>query len=389
MTQPNAPLPRRLLFLLNDAPFFVSHRLSLAEAAVARGVDVHVAAPADSEAAARITAAGATFHEVPLRRGGMNVLGELRLTRVFYDLIRTLKPDLIHAVTMKPVIYGGAAARLANAPAVVFSVTGLGHLFLTGTVKARLLRRMVMALFRLALHHPCAFTIFQNTDDRDLFVDAGAVEAQRTTVIPGTGVDLDLFHPRTSDAPALPVVMFPARLIGEKGVREFVAAARQLKEEGSDARFVLVGRSDPENPSDVGPNQITAWEQEGLVEHWGFRDHMPTTLREADVVCLPSYREGSPRSLIEALATGLPLVTTDTTGCRDMVEPDGNGYLVPVGDGTATAQAIVLLLADPERRHRMGQRSREMAERTFAVGPFVATTFALYSQVIARAKGKS
>ncbi len=390
MTETAGKFPRRLLFLLNDAPFFVTHRLSLAQAAIARGASVHVAAPPDNKAASCIEAVGAKFHPIPLRRGGINFFGELQVILAFRDLIRTLKPDLVHAVTMKPVIYGGMAARLASAPAAVFSVTGLGHLYLSETWKSRWLRRAVGALFRFALHHPNARIIFQNRDDLDLFVSERMAPGDASVIVPGTGVDLDLFHPREDqgedqgedNSSDPPVVMFPARLIGEKGVREFVAAARALKQEGTSARFVVVGRSDPENPSDVGSDQISLWEQDGWIENWGFHDTMPETLRAADVVCLPSYREGAPRSLIEALATGLPIVTTDTTGCRDMVEPGQNGLLVPAGNGAATAQAIKRLLDDRALRARMGMHSRKMAEQTYAVEQFVAATFAVYNNVL-------
>lgn len=373
-------LPQRILFLLNDAPFFVSHRLSLAQAAIRQGAEVHVAAPFDPQAGPLITATGAVFHPIPLRRGGQNLFGEVRLGLAFYRLIRALRPGLVHAITMKPVIYGGAAARLARAPAAVFSVTGLGHLFLTHTLKTRILRRVVMALFRFALHHPNCRVIFQNSDDQSLFEQAGAADPRNSVLVPGTGVDLDRFQPNgASGGP--PVALFPARLIGEKGVHEFVEAARRLTRDGIKARFVLVGRLDPENPSHVSAATVEDWVQEGCIEHWGFSDDMPATLRRADVVCLPSYREGSPRSLIEALAAGLPIVTTDTTGCRDLVPDGANGILVPVKDSAATATALAKVLTDPALRARMGARSRALAERDYGVDKFVAQTFAVYGAV--------
>jgi glycosyltransferase involved in cell wall biosynthesis len=389
MTAETPKIPKVLLFLLNDAPFFVTHRLSLAEAAIARGSLVHVAAPPDAEAALRIESTGATFHPIPLRRGGTNLFGEARLISVFHQLIRSLRPDLVHAITMKPVIYGGTAARIAIAPAAVFSVTGLGHLFLTESWKARLLRSLVRKLFGLALHHPNSRTIFQNQDDLEMFVSEGSVPEATSVIVPGTGIDLDLFCPRKEERSGPLVVMFPARLIGEKGLREFAEAAGELKRAGSTARFVMVGRSDPENPSDIGADQITAWEQEGWIENWGFHDTMPDTLRKADVVCLPSYREGAPRCLIEALATGLPIVTTDSIGCRDMIDDSKNGLLVPVKDGPATARAIARILDDSDLRVAMGHHSRQMAEQTFAVGQFVTATFAVYGEVLKPAGSKS
>ena len=378
--------PRRILFLMNEALFFVSHRLPLGIAARELGYEVHIAAPYWKEYTEIIRAHGLHFHDIPLDRGSRRIGGEIALIRAFRDLLRELRPDLIHAVTMKPVLYGGALSRLMGAPAVVHAVTGLGYLFLIEGLGARLQRAVIKRLYRFALGHRNACAIFQNPDDRALFVDAGLVEPAVTVMIKGCGVDLQQFAPRAEAAPEdanEPVVMFPARIQGNKGVHEFVAAARILKRDGIGARFVLVGRTDAKNPTNVDERIVRGWEADGLVEWWGYSDDMPATLPRAHIVCMPSYREGLPRVLIEAAACGRPIVTADVPGCREVVRDSASGILVPVKDGPATAAAIRQLIEDPALRRRMGAEARALAEAEFSVEDFVGQTMAAFEAVLA------
>lgn len=372
---------RRLLFLLNEALFFTTHRMPVGEAMLAAGFEVHVAAPFEQPYVDLIRARGFRYHDIPLRRGGRSLAGELRLFAAFLRLIGKVRPDLVHHVAMKPGVFGGAASRLLGVPAAVHAVTGLGFLFVREDAASRAIRAALLPLWRFALHHPNARAIFQNPDDMAMFLERGLAPRGRSVLIRGTGVDLDRFSPRPAHENP-PVVMFPARLLGDKGVNEFVAAARVLKARGASARFVLVGRRDPLNPTDIGEAALEAWLREGVVDWWGFRDDMPETLNRADLVCTPSYREGAPRGLIEAAACGLPIVTSDAPGCREVVRDGENGLLVPVRDAAATAAAIGRLLADPALRRRMGARSRALAVEMFSVERFVADTLAVYRQVL-------
>lgn len=374
-------MSRRLLFLLNEALFFTTHRMPIGEAMLAAGFEVHVAAPFEQPYVDLIRARGFRYHDIPLSRGGRSVAGELRLFAAFLRLIRRVRPDLVHHVAMKPGVFGGAASRLLRVPAVVHAVTGLGFLFTREDAASRAIRAALLPLWRYALHHPNARAIFQNPDDMAMFLARGLAPAEGSLLIRGTGVDLAKFAPRPAREDP-PVVMFPARLLGDKGVNEFVAAARLLRAQGVRARFVLVGRRDPLNPTDVGEATLQAWLREGTVEWWGFRDDMPDTLNRADVVCTPSYREGAPRGLIEAAACGLPIVATDAPGCREVVRDGENGLLVPVRDAAATAAAIGRLLDEPALRIRMGERSRTLAVELFSVERFVADTLAVYRQVL-------
>jgi len=367
----------RLLFVLADAPFFISHRLPIARAAKAAGYEVHVAVPFAEDPVRRIKACGLIHHDIPLSRGARSVWGELRLIAALARLVRRLRPAMMHAVSLKPVIYGGLVARLLRVPAAVLAVTGLGYVFLREGTGAALTRGLVKRLYRFALGHSNGCAVFQNPDDRDLFVAGGLVADQPIVMIRGCGVDTTLFAPAPEPVGA-PTVVFPARILGDKGVHEFVAAARRLRGDGVAARFVMVGRTDPDNPTDVGEPAIRRWEADGAVEWWGFRDDMAAVLNQAHIVCMPSYREGLPRVLIEAAACARAIVTADVPGCREIVRDMENGLLVPARDGAATAAAIRRLIDDPDLRRRLGARGREIILAEFSVERFVAETMAVY-----------
>jgi glycosyltransferase involved in cell wall biosynthesis len=373
--------PRRLLFLVNEALFFTTHRMSVALAARAANIDVHVAAPFDPVFVRVIEENGFPYHPIPLERGGRSPIGELRLIAAMASVIAKVKPDLVHNVAMKPVIWGGLAARLLGVPAVVNAITGLGYLFTRDDVLIRIQRASVGLLFRFALGHRNSRAIFQNPDDLQFFLSRRLVDPNRVVMIKGTGVDLQLFA-EMPEPDGEPVVMFPARILGDKGAREFVEAARLLRERGTKARFVMVGRTDPANPTDIGEATLRDWIASGWIEWWGYATEMPAILAKSHVICMPSYREGLPRGLIEAAAVGRAIVTADVPGCREIVRDGINGLLVPVRDAPATANAIQRLLDDPDMRRRMGRAGRGIAEAEYSVGKFVADTLAVYRAVL-------
>lgn len=386
-------MARRLLIVVQEALFFTTHRLPVGRAMRQRGWTVHVAAPEDPAIAARLAEEGFVFHPIPLIRSRQNPLAELKLLLVLLGLCLRLRPDLLHLVSVKPVVWGGVAARLLRLPAVVHAVTGLGYVFIRATngasglpaAKVGLLRRLLEGLYKLALAHRNSVTIFQNPDDLMVFEDRRLVPPTRTVMIRGCGVDMQVFAAQPEpavNADTAPVVMFPARLLGDKGVREFAAAAETLRGEGIHARFVLVGRRDPDNKTDIGETVLQGWIESGTVEYWGFSQDMPAMLARANLIVMPSYREGLPRGLIEAAAIGRAIVTTDAPGCREVVRHEENGLLVPVGDAPAVAAAIRRLLEDPALRRRLALRGREIAESEFSVEHFVAASLAAYDHVL-------
>ncbi|MGQ9888470.1 MAG: glycosyltransferase family 4 protein [Aggregatilineales bacterium] len=377
----------RLLYLVNIPRFFVSHRLPLALAARDAGYEVHVAAAGgDARNIETIRAVGLPFHPLPLRQHGTDPTQELAAARAIYALYRRLQPDIVHQVTIKAVIYGGAAARLARVPAVVNAITGLGYVFTEQGAKVALLRAVSSVAYRLVLAHPNSLTIFQNPDDLELFVRSRLIPRERAVLVRGSGVDMREFQPQPEpDGP--PVVLFVGRLLWLKGVGEFVEAARRLRAAGVRARFAIVGYSEAGNPVNVPAETLAAWEAEGVVELWGRRDDMPQVYAAAHVVCLPSsHREGIPRVLIEAGACGRAVVAADVSGSRDIVRDGENGLLVPPRNAEALAAALRRLIEDDDLRRRLGARGREIASAEYSFEGVAAATLAVYRQLLEQAR---
>lgn len=371
---------QRLVYVVNDAAFFVSHRLALGEHARALGLDVVVAAP-EGPGRDAIEAAGLRFAPIPLARAATDPRGEARTLLAIGQVFARERPSLVHDVTIKPVLYGGLAARVLRVPALVSSVSGLGYTFVARGVRARARRALVARVYRRALAHPRSRVVFQNEDDRRELVDMGCVALERTVVIRGgSGVDVASFTPGPPPA-GPPLVVLPARMLRDKGVVELVEAARAIRASGRAARFALVGGIDTENPAALSRAELDALVADGAVEYWGHRKDMRAVLAKASIVCLPSYREGTPRALLEAAAAGRAVVTTDVPGCRDAVVAGQTALLAKVRSPTDLADAINALLDDPARRERLARAGRALAEREFDVSRVVSATFAVYADV--------
>ncbi len=363
----------KLLFFVSEDWYFCSHRLPLAVAASKAGYSVSVLTRVNRHGEA-IRGAGLRLIPFPLSRRGMNPIGEfLTLARLLIVYLRE-KPDLVHHVAMKPVLYGTFAARLAGVPCVVNALAGMGWLFTSESAMARRLNPVVRLAFRFLLGP--TQVIVQNPDDA-MFM--GALGLGHIRIVRGSGVDTRHFQPRAEE-PGIPLVVLPARMLLDKGIGEFVEAARQLKARGVGGRFALVGAPDNENPASIPLKQLEDWRSEGVVEYWGHRDDMSEVLSRAHLVCLPSYREGLPKVLLEAAACGRPMVATDATGCREIVRDGENGLLVPVRNSQALADAIEILLGDADLRRRFGRRSREIVEHEFSLEQVVTDTLAIYRE---------
>ena len=372
----NKPTQRRVLFVVTEDWYFVSHRLPLAIAARDAGFDVAVATRV-SEHGQQITASGIRLVPFELSRRSGNPLSEIfRLVRLYQHE----RPTIVHHVALKPVLYGTLAARLARVPGIINAVAGLGWLFSSRRRLAQLMRPWVRLVLIRLLAAPHVRTIVQNPDDRALLVQAGLRPSQ-LQLIRGAGVDTQAFVP--GEAPPPPVtVMLVSRMLWDKGVAEFVDAAHLLHARGLGARFVLVGEPDSANPAAIPLAQLREWHGHNGIEWWGRREDMPTVLRQAHIACLPSfYGEGIPKSLLEAMACGLPIVTTDAPGCREVVTDADNGFLVPVRDAAALAAALEKLIRDPALRQRMGQRSRARALAEFSQEQVIAETLQLYQEM--------
>jgi glycosyltransferase involved in cell wall biosynthesis len=389
-------IARKVLYVGNHAGYFLTHRLPVFQALQDMGYDVHVAVPAtidtlgrliDDDPVGTINHLGFQFHNIPMCRGSEGLRGEIRLIYRLLELYRSLKPELVYHSTLKPVLYGGLASRFVGVPGVVFGITGLGHLFMTLDLKGRLIRTVLKFLLKIILAHKNSYTIFQNGDDYRLFVDQRIVKAERAIIIKGSGVDLDKFS-FVEEPIGIPVVVLISRMLWDKGVGEFFEAATILKEAGVQGRFVLVGDSDPANPASVPRSQLQTWHDSGIVEWWGWCKDTATVFQQSHVASLPSYREGVPKSLIEAAACGRPIVTTDVPGCREIVQNEINGLLVPPKDAQALARALRRLIENPFLRQEMGKRSHQLAESDFAVEKVVSKTLRICNKLLSTSSGE-
>jgi len=372
----------KALLFANTDWYLYNFRRDLAQALRARGDEVVLVSPS-GEYAARLQALGFRWVEFPLARRGMNPLAELGAIARLVRLYRRERPDLAHHFTIKCVLYGTLAASLAGVPATVNSITGLGYLFLPGGAWKDLLRVFVRAWYRAVLRG--TQVIFENDEDRQAFIAARLIRPEAGHLIAGVGVDLERYRP-TPFPDGGPVILLAARLLWDKGVGEFVEAARTLHAAGLAARFALAGRTDPGNPASIPDGQIEAWQREGAVEWWGWSEDMAATLARVSVVCLPSYREGLPTVLMEAAAAGRPVVTSDTPGCRAALQDGVSGLLVPVRDAGALAAALQDLAGDPARCRSMGAAGRALAEERFSSARIQSRILEVYQ--IALSKGR-
>jgi glycosyltransferase involved in cell wall biosynthesis len=369
------------MFLVTEDWYFVSHRLELAIAARQAGYDVVVATRVDRHGK-RITDAGLALRPVAFNRGGLNPLKELRTLIHLVRLYRREAPDIVHHVALKPVIYGSLAAWLVGTRSVVNALGGLGYVFSSVGLRAKLLRWIIKPALKFALGGKNTRLIVQNSDDRDRIVADGLANAGSISLIRGAGVDPDAYRAVTA-ASEMPLVILPARLLREKGVGEFVEAARLLRAEGIAARFALVGKPDLANPASVSQAEIDAWAAEGVVEFWGWQEDMPSVFAQAQIVCLPTYYgEGLPKTLLEAAASGCAIVTTDIPGCREIVRHGVTGWLVPTRDVRALANALRQAIEQPSLRERYGTTARALIATDFSMSRVAGETIAIYDELM-------
>lgn len=379
MTATSRPA-KKLLFFVTEDWYFVSHRLSLASAAKAAGYEVSIVTRVREHGDA-ILAAGLKLIPFENARSGINPVKELWTVIRLIALYRRERPDVVHHVAVKPVLYGSIAARLAGIRHMINALAGLGWLFSSGTGLAY--RLQPLARWALSRLLRSGVVLVQNPDDATFLRKLG-IASSKIRRIAGSGVDLRQFTP-CPEAAGTPVVVLPARLLWDKGVGEFVAAARSLREQGVRARFLLAGNPDPANPSSVPAEKIATWVKEGVVEHLGWVKDMPSLLGKSHIICLPSfYGEGIPKSLIEAAAAGRPIVTCDMPGCREIVRHRDNGFLIPPRAIEPLTHALAELIQNPALRQQMGASGRARAEREFGLETVIEQTLELYTEAVCR-----
>lgn len=370
----------KILFLVTEDWYFCSHRLPIARAARDAGFEVLVATRTVSHAT-EITREGFGLIPIKMKRGKIGLLGELASIRELIGIYRREKPDIVHHVAMKPVLYGSVAAALTGVPATINTLAGLGFIFTARGIISSVLRKVIRLFLKLALTRRNTHVIVQNTDDRRV-VESLGVSAGLVRTIRSSGVDLQRFTPRPEpDGPI--VVTMVSRMLWDKGVGELVTAARELRAQDPTLSVKLVGAPDPENPASIPVRQLREWCDEGVIDWLGHREDIPAIWAGSHIAVLPSYREGLPKSLVEAAAGGRPMIATDAPGCRELVSDGFDGILVPVRDSRALAAAIQKLAEDADLRRYMGTNARGTIERGYGNARVSSETVSLYRDILA------
>lgn len=371
---------RRLLFVVNAGWFFRSHRLPVALAARDAGFEVHVATHADAGDEAALEREGIALHNVPLERGRLSIWSDLRYLFRLIGVMRRVHPDIVHNVTVKPVLYGTIAARALGVTGIVNALAGLGYSFARDS--RRVLAAALTVAFRSAFRRPGVLLILQNADDMRLMKSMRVIAPERMVLIRGSGVNLTEYCFTQEPATVDPLVLLPARVLRDKGVHEFAEASGLLAARACRARFVIAGPLDSSNPAALTQGELDHLLRRYPVKWLGHVKDMGALYHQASIVCLPSYREGLPKALLEACAAGRAIVTTDVPGCREVVQHEVNGLLVPAGNAEALADALHSLICDPQRRARLGLAGRRLAEEQYGVELVTAQTMALYGRVL-------
>ncbi len=377
---------QKILFIVNEPRYFVSHRLHIAKLAAKNGFEVIVAGPGRS--LPEIDENKFTYIKIPLSRGGKNIIFEIKTVIRMFCLIRSEKPNLLHLISMKPVIYGGLASRVARVRKVVCAITGMGYMYTNDGFQVKFARLVVSLLYKLAIKRDGTRVIVQNTDDLYLLQSIIGKAEGRFSLIPGVGVELEKFtrvdEPEVSEEKG-PVVLLIGRMLADKGVREFIDAARLVKKEGVNARFIMIGSTDEHNPTSRKEEELKGLTESGVIEWLGHVDNVNENISAANIVVLPSYREGFPKALIEAASCGRAIITTDVPGCRDAVIENETGLLVPVKNSQRLAEAIMLLVKDKKRRMAMGYKGRQRVERLFRAEKIAQEHMDIYTSLLVSA----
>lgn len=378
-------VPRKVLLVANTAWYIYNFRRNLALRLKELGSDVVVVSPHDAYVE-KLQQAGLRWVEWKLNRAGLNPFAEASSLLALRQIYRRESPQLVHHFTIKPILYGTTAARWCRVPAIVNSVTGLGHLFLSERFVARLLRPAMTRWYVWTLTAKHVSAIFQNADDLAMFVEAAPRLREQAVLTRGSGVDLDRFVPaievtgseNVSSRNGTKRALFAGRLIREKGIFEFLEAGRICKQGGLDVEFIVCGELDSGNRSSLSPEELCRLREEGLFQFLGHVDPIDQQIADSDVVVLPSYREGTPRVLLEAAAMGKPIIASDVPGCREVVVDGENGLLVPARDSTALASAMQRLLSDDRLRQEMGAAGRKRMVEQFDERNVISQTIRVY-----------
>mgnify|MGYP001770804580 FL=1 len=366
-------MSKKILFVVNVDWFFISHRLPLALEALKRGYEVHIACGI-TDKKEYLESLGLIVHPLNLSRSGTGIKGEIKAFFEIYRILKEINPNIAHFVTIKPVLYGGIASRFINIGKKVFSISGLGFIFIKQGFKASIARILIKTMYRFALGERKSHVIVQNPDDKAV---VNSIVKVPITLIRGSGVDLNQYEYKEENNGNVKVSM-ACRLLKDKGVFEYIDVVKILKQKLPNVEFELYGDIDIHNPASLTSDDVEKIKKDGFVNVYGFSIDIAKVFCDSNIVVLPSYREGLPKVLIEAAACGRAVVTTDVPGCRDAIEPNVTGLLCEVKDTESLARMIEKLIIDEKLRNRMGHKGRKLAEQEFDINKVVEKHFDIY-----------
>ncbi len=372
---------KRLLYFISEDWYFCTHRLSLAKSAVSEGYEVFLITCV-SHYQKQIEASG--IKVIPLKyfnRSGGNLKNQILSLKELLTIYKTVKPDLVHHVAMKPVLYGSLIAWLSKTSRVVNAFGGLGYLFTHNSLKIRLLRVIIQTILKFFLNRSNSRLILQNLDDAKVLLDHKIIEKRYLKIIKGVGVNPDIFS--YQEEPKIikekgPIISLVSRMLKDKGILELIEAIKILKSRALNAQFHFWGDIDFLNPSSITKQELNNWQQEGLITWHGATQEISSVYQKSNLIVLPSYREGLPKTLLEAASCGRAIVTTDVPGCREVVQHGQNGLLVPSKNVLALAEAIEYLVKNATLRKKMGKQGREFIEHNFTEEKIIRQTLQLY-----------
>jgi len=370
---------KHILFIVTEDWYFISHRLHMAVNAIEKGYKVTLLTKV-SDHKDLIESSGVRVVNWNINRSGLNIISEIKSIYSILALIKTINPDTVHAVAFKPIIYSSLISGMTNTKFRVLALGGLGFIFSSNAFLARLIRPLLIVVLRFLFKSPKIRLILQNQDDKNLLLEYKIIKSEKVVLIRGAGVNTNEYRP-SALVNEPPVVILPARMLWDKGVSEFVDCAKKFKENGSKVRFCLVGSPDSHNPQSIPIKQLEDWVEKGIVEWWGQQDNMPNVYAQATIVCLPSYREGLPKSLLEAASCGLPIVAFDVPGCREIVKDEFNGFLIPFKDIDAMYSSVLKLIEDTKLSNIMGKNGRQLVLREFSQDIIGAQTLAVWDEI--------
>ncbi len=372
---------KKLLIVVNVDWFFISHRLSIAEEALKNGWDVYAAA-GDTGRSLEISKKGIKYTPLPMSRSGMNIFREARAIKKLYSLYKKVNPDIVHQVALKPIVYGSMISKILKINGVVNSFSGLGYVF-TNNRKSKT-QEIMGRIMKFGFNRSNVSIIFQNQDDYEELSKLGIFHKLNNIIyIKGSGVDLQKFAFSPLEEKKKIHILFPARMLWDKGVKELKEATEILKANYQNGLcFLLAGMIDEENRAGVPESYLKDWSDGAYVKWIGYQKDMIELYKQADVVVLPSYREGMPKSLIEACAIGRPIVTTNAIGCKECVDDEKNGYLVPIRSSLELAKGIEKIIGSYEIRKSMGVYARKKAEKEFSLRSVISKHLEIYDDLL-------